>query len=76
MYQHDVSRERRASVEAVLARIATDPGYRQRLRADAAAALRGLAIDPAAETPAEVFGFGSECVKTCKHTCFASTFPK
>ena len=74
MHLHDVSRERRAGVEAVLARIAADPGYRQHLRADAAAALRGLAIDPAAQTTAEVFGF--RCTKTCKHTCSITYLPR
>ena len=66
MHQYDVSRERRAGVEAVLERIAGDPGYRQQLRSDAATALRGLAIDPTSET-AEVVGF--KCLKTCAHTC-------
>lgn len=74
MHQHDVSRERRAGVEAVLARIAVDPTYRQQLRSDAATALLGLAIDPAAQTPAEVFGF--KCLKTCRHTCSITWVPK
>ena len=56
MNQYDVSRARRASVEAVLARIATDPGYRQNLKADPAAGIRALAINPMAEAPAEAFG--------------------
>ena len=66
MHQHDVSRERRAGVEAVLERIAGDPAYRQQLRSDAATVLRDLAIDPTSET-AEVVGF--KCLKTCAHTC-------
>jgi hypothetical protein len=47
---------RREGVEAILTRIATDPGYRRNLKDDPATALQGLANEPAAEAPAEVFG--------------------
>jgi hypothetical protein len=71
MFQHDVSRERRASVETVLARIATDPGYRKSLKDDPAAAIRALAIDPAAEAPADVFGLCRSVTcrpKSCRYS--------
>jgi hypothetical protein len=67
MSRHDVPRGSRDGAEAVLARIAADPAFRQRLHDDPSAALQGLAIDVTAEPTAEVFGLG--CTKTCKHTC-------
>jgi hypothetical protein len=64
--------QRRAGVDAVLARIAADPGYRRSLKDDPSAALASLAIDPAAETPAEVFGL---CTwETCRRTSCKTTW--
>jgi hypothetical protein len=74
MHLHDMSRERRAGVEAILARIAADPGYRRSLKDDPTAALASLAIDPAAETPAAVFGL---CTwETCRTSCKRSAVTK
>ena len=59
---------RREGVEAILSRIATDPDYRRSLRDDPASAMQGLAIDPSAQAPAEVFGLCKSV--TCKaRTC-------
>ena len=74
MHLNDISRERRSPVEVVLARIAADPGYRRSVKDDPAAALASLAIDPAADALAEVFGL---CTwETCKSSCKRSAITK
>lgn len=58
---------RRAGADAILARIARDPAFRQQLRAAPAAALAALG-----DAGPEVVGYGKSCKWTCSYTASRS----
>jgi hypothetical protein len=66
MNQHMHRQGRRAEAEAILARIAHEPGYRQRLLDSPAEALRALDIAATIDQAPEVVG---HCRRTCQNTC-------
>ncbi len=66
MRHQTLSHQRRAGVDTVLARIATDPTFRQQLRAAPSAALAALGQ---ADDAAEVKGYMGSCSWTCNWTC-------
>ena len=66
---HSLSQQRRADVASILARIATDPAFRQQLQANPVQALPS--VDSASAL--EVVGY---CKVTCAYTCKVTRIPK
>ncbi len=66
---HSLSQQRRAGVEAILARIATDPSFRQQLQADPS---RAFPSADGAEA-LEVVGY---CKVTCAYSCIVTRIRK
>ena len=66
---HSLSQQRRADVESILARIATDPTFRQQLQADPGQALPS--VDGASAL--EVVGY---CKVTCAYSCIVTRIRK
>ena len=68
---HSLSQQRRAGVEAILARIAADPAFRQQIQANPSETIVSLVhVDDAPE----VKGFRMACIS--KHTCRITRIPK
>jgi hypothetical protein len=65
--------QRRASTEAILARIAADPAFRQQLRADPGQAVVAVGGSEQVLDSAEVVGY---CKITCTYTCKITRRPK